>query len=161
MEGGCTCRRVRYRLTTDPLIVHACHCTWCQRETGSAFALNALYEADRVVRLGEEPELIDTPSVSGRGQKIARCPQCRVAVWSNYSGSGAAMRFVRVGTTDEPARFRPDIHIFTSTKLPWVVLPEGARAVPEYYDLSSVWSAESLERRTILREKAKARGSSK
>lgn len=153
MEGGCTCRQVRYRLSGRPLIVHACHCTWCQRETGSAHALNAMYEADRVVHIAGEPEIVDTPSASGKGQKIARCPKCRVAVWSNYPGGGPAVRFVRVGTMDEPARCPPDIHIFTSTKLPWVVLPEGARAVPEFYDIDAVWSDEAKARRDALRAK--------
>lgn len=152
-EGGCGCRFVRYRITGRPLIVHACHCSWCQRETGTVHALNAIWEADRVVHTAGEPELIDTPSASGKGQKIARCPKCRIAVWSNYAGSGPITRFVRIGTLDEPARFPPDIHIFTSTKLPWVVLPAGARAVPEFYKLEDVWSPESLERRRILRAK--------
>jgi hypothetical protein len=98
MEGGCTCRQVRYRLIGKPLIVHACHCRWCQRETGTAHALNALYEADRVVHIAGEPEIVVTPSASGSGQKIARCPSCRVAVWSNYPQAGPAVRFVRVGT---------------------------------------------------------------
>ena len=84
------------------MIVHACHCRWCQRETGTVHALNAVYEAERVVHTGAEPEIIDTPSASGKGQKVARCPKCKVAVWSNYSGSGALSRFVRVGTLDEP-----------------------------------------------------------
>ena len=158
MEGGCSCRRVRYRLTGSPLIVHACHCTWCQRETGTAHALNALFEADRVERLGAEPELIDTPSASGRGQKIARCPHCKVAVWSNYPQAGPAVRFVRVGTLDEPQRLPPDVHIYTSTKLPWVVLPAGARAVPEFYNPEDVWSPDSLARRRALRDGAKAAG---
>ena len=102
MEGGCTCRQVRYRLIGTPLIVHACHCRWCQRETGSAHALNALYEADRVVHTASEPEIVMTPSASGKGQKIARCPTCRVAVWSNYAQASPAVRFVRVGTMDNP-----------------------------------------------------------
>ena len=131
MEGGCTCRQIRYRLTGTPLIVHACHCRWCQRETGTAHALNALYEADRVVHTAGEPEIIDTPSASGRGQKIARCPTCKVAIWSNYPQAGAAVRFVRVGTLDDPDRCPPDIHIFTASKQPWVTLPPGAKAVPE------------------------------
>jgi hypothetical protein len=151
LEGGCACRSVRYRLTSAPLVVHACHCTWCQRETGSAHALNAMIEADRVQLLGGAPELVPTPSASGKGQKIWRCPQCRIALWSNYAGAGDAVRFVRVGTLDEPARLPPDIHIFTSTKLPWVVLPPGARAVAEYYDARTVWSAEALARRAALR----------
>jgi hypothetical protein len=156
MDGGCTCRQLRYRLQGPPLIVHACHCRWCQRETGTAHALNALYEADRVAHIAGEPEIVDTPSASGGGQKVARCPVCKVAIWSNYPQAGAAVRFVRVGALDEPDRCPPDIHIFTSSKQAWVVLPPGARAVPEFYDLEGVWSAESLERRRILRERRQA-----
>lgn len=150
LEGGCTCREVRYRLLSPPIIVHACHCRWCQRETGASFALNAMIEADRVQLLQGEVEVIDTPSNSGKGQKIFRCPKCRIAVWSNYSGAGDALRFVRVGTLDEPGRLPPDIHIFTSTKQSWVVLPEGMPAVPEYYKASEHWPKESLERRAAL-----------
>jgi len=151
-EGGCTCRAVRYRMTSGPLFVHCCHCTWCQRESGAAFALNAMIEADRVELLQGKPEMVMTPSASGRGQKIWRCPACRVAVWSNYPGAGDRVRFMRVGTLDEPARCPPDIHIFTSTKQPWVVIPPGARAVGEFYDIPSTWPPESLERRRQLRK---------
>lgn len=146
LAGGCTCRAVRYEIASPPLIVHCCHCRWCQRETGTAFALNAVIEADRVTVTGGTPEIVHTPSASGRGQAISRCPTCRVAVWSNYSGAGDAFRFVRVGSLDEPDRLPPDIHIYTSTKQPWVVIPPGARAVPEFYDPKEIWSAESQAR---------------
>ncbi|HEX6001745.1 MAG TPA: GFA family protein [Hyphomicrobiaceae bacterium] len=146
---------MRYRLEGVPLIVHACHCRWCQRETGGAFALNAVYEADRVVHLAAKPEIVLTPSISGRGQRIARCPTCRVAVWSNYPQAGEAVRFVRVGTLDEPDRLPPDIHIYTASKQPWLILPPGARAVPEFYDVQATWPAESLARYQALREKTK------
>ena len=106
-DGGCDCRRVRYRLASRPLFVHACHCRWCQRESGSAFALNAMIESDRVVLLGEAPELVDTPSASGKGQRIARCPHCRIALWSHYAGAGRAVSFVRVGTLDDPDAMPP------------------------------------------------------
>jgi hypothetical protein len=150
LSGGCTCRAVRFVMTSAPLIVHCCHCRWCQRETGSAFAHNALIEADRVVLQSGAPEVVNTPSESGKGQKIHRCPQCRVAVWSNYSGAADAIRFVRVGTLDEPDRLPPDIHIFTSSKQPWVILPPDEPAVPEYYELEKYWPAESLARRRAL-----------
>jgi hypothetical protein len=146
MEGGCSCGHVRYRIEGPPLIVHACHCSWCQRETGTAHALNALYEAERVELIAGHPELIHTPTASGRGQVIARCPECHVAIWSNYPQAGPAVRFVRVGTLDTPGACPPDIHIYTLTKLPWVVLPVGAKAVPEFYDAAAVWPAESRER---------------
>jgi hypothetical protein len=150
LEGHCTCGAVRYRLTSRPLFVHCCHCRWCQRETGASFALNAMIEADRVVLLQGTPEVVDTPSNSGKGQKITRCPQCRIALWSNYAGAGDAVRFVRVGTLDEPDRLPPDIHIFTASKQPWVVLPKDTPAVEEYYDRNDYWPEASLARRRAL-----------
>ena len=147
LEGGCDCGYVRYRLMSPPLFVHCCHCRWCQRESGSSFALNALIEADRVVHLAGEPQLIDTPSNSGKGQKIARCPKCQVAVWSNYGGAGPVLRFVRVGTLDQPDCLPPDIHIYTASKQPWVVIPPDVPAVPEYYQSDRFWPPESLARR--------------
>lgn len=151
LEGGCTCRAVRYSMTSAPLFVHCCHCRWCQRESGASFALNAMIEADRVVLLQGEPGVVHTPSQSGKGQKIARCPSCRVALWSNYAGAGDTVRFVRVGTLDDPDRLPPDIHIFTASKQPWVVLPPDIPAVPEYYDLDRHWPEASLQRRRALR----------
>ena len=132
------------------MFVHCCHCRWCQRETGASFALNALIEADRVQLLQGEVEVVDTPSNSGKGQRISRCPACRIALWSNYGGGGDAVRFVRVGTLDEPDRLPPDVHIFTASKQPWVVLPADTPAVAEYYKTSELWPAESLARRAAL-----------
>lgn len=153
-EGGCTCRAVRYRMTSRPLFVHCCHCRWCQRETGAAFALNAMIESERVELLTGSPETVLTPSNSGQGQRIVRCPACRVALWSHYAGAGDLVKFVRVGTLDDPDALPPDIHIFTASKQPWVVLPAGVPAVPEYYDLREHWPAESQARRAAMRRKA-------
>lgn len=150
LDGGCDCRTVRYRMHTAPLFVHCCHCRWCQRETGASFALNAMIEADRVELLAGQPVVIDTPSESGRGQRIARCPRCQIAVWSNYSGAGPHVHFVRVGTLDTPDALPPDIHIFTASKQPWLQLPAGVPAVPAYYDREQHWPAASLERRAAL-----------
>lgn len=151
IEGGCDCRTVRYRMESPPLFVHCCHCRWCQRESGASFALNAMIEGDRVTELGQPPLLTDTPSESGSGQLIARCPECKVTVWSNYSGAGPAIKFVRVGTLDNPDLLPPDIHIFTESKQPWLALPDGASAVARYYRRDEYWPAESLVRwRTIL-----------
>jgi hypothetical protein len=149
-DGGCDCRQIRYRLNRRPLFVHCCHCSWCQRESGASFALNAMIESDQVELLSGEPDWVDTPSASGKGQKIARCPTCRIAVWSCYSGAGTLVRFVRVGTLDAPAQCPPDIHIFTSSKQPWLILDPAVPAVPEYYDREKYWPAASLARRKLL-----------
>jgi len=157
LEGGCDCRRVRYRLLTAPIIVHCCHCRWCQRETGSAFAINAMIESERVELLSGEPIMVDTPSESGKGQKIARCPDCRVALWSYYPGGGPFLRFVRVGTLDDPDSLPPDVHIYTESKQPWVRLPEGVPAVAKFYDRRELWPPGSLARGAALRPKFQAR----
>lgn len=154
-DGGCTCGHVRYRMHAAPFIVHGCHCTWCQRQTGTAFATNALIEADRVeiTQGGIENTSVETPG--GLGQRIARCPECRVAVWSEYLAMTAGITdlvyFIRVGTLDRPDRFPPDVHIYTSTKQPWLTLPPDVPAVSEFYDPKAVYSAESLKRRADLR----------
>jgi hypothetical protein len=155
-EGGCDCREIRYRLETAPLVVHCCHCRWCQRETGSSFALNAMVEADRVTALAGEVDIVETPSNSGRGQKIARCPRCRVALWSHYAGSGPVTKFVRVGTLDDPDLLPPDVHIFTASKQPWVVIPASMPAFAAYYDAERVWRPDSLVRRRALLPKIDA-----
>jgi len=149
-EGGCSCGEIRYRVEGDPMFVHCCHCTSCQTETGSAFVINALYESERVMPTSGEPVSILTPSESGRGQQIWRCPSCHVALWSNYGGAVDKVRFVRVGTLDRPGDLPPDIHIYARSKLPWVILPEGATAVEAYYDSSQIWPAASLERRKAI-----------
>jgi hypothetical protein len=155
-EGGCDCRAVRYRMETAPLFVHCCHCRWCQRESGASFALNAMIEADRVTTLAAEPELVPTPSASGAGQLIARCAKCQVALWSSYAGAGPIIRFVRVGTLDNPDLLAPDIHIFTASKQPWVVIPDGVPSVPEYYDRDNHWPAASLARRRAILKQIEA-----
>ena len=137
-------------MQSAPLFVHCCHCRWCQRESGAAFALNAMIEADLVTEIGQAPEVIDTPSESGLGQLIARCPKCKIAVWSHYAGAGPIVRFVRVGTLDNPDLLPPDIHIFTQSKQPWVVIPQGVPAVAEYYDRDKYWPNESLARRQVI-----------
>jgi hypothetical protein len=151
MQGGCTCRALRYRMLTAPLFVHCCHCRWCQRETGASFALNAMIESDRVEVLQGEFEIVNTPSNSGKGQKIARCPTCRIALWSHYAGAGEAIKFLRVGTLDQPDCLPPDIHIFTSSKQPWVILDPRVPAFAEYYDLNKQWPAANVQRLAALR----------
>lgn len=156
IEGGCTCGEVRYEFHTTPLIVHCCHCRWCQRQTGTAFALNALIESEHVRVTRGEVEILAVASPSGRGQTIARCQSCRIAVWSNYYMGGLRdyIRFVRVGTLDNPDLMPPDVHIFTSTKQPWVQIPAGHKVYDAFYPYEEVWSSDCLVRRKSLLEEA-------
>lgn len=155
-EGGCICGNVRYEIPLEPMIVHGCHCRGCQRNSGTAFAINALFEADKVTLLSGQVEEITVPTPSGIGQIIARCSECKTAVWSNYNMGGLKkrIRFIRVGTLDNPDIFSPDVHIFTNTKHPVVQLPDGVPTVDEFYKWSEVWSRDSLERLHVLEEEA-------
>ncbi len=143
-DGGCSCGAVRYRLTSEPLIVHCCHCLNCQRQTGTAFVVNLLVESDRVELLGAEPHAVEVPRDDGSTQRIFRCPDCQVAVFSQYGRP--EVYFVRGGTLDQPSTVSPDVHIYTRSKLPWVRIPEGVPAVDVYYDMRTLWPAASLER---------------
>jgi len=147
-EGGCACGAVRYRLTSEPLFTHCCHCLNCQRQTGSAFVINLLIEADRVELLAGEPRPIDVPRDDGSAQQVFRCPDCQVALYSEYGRPG--VQFVRAGTLDDPAEIQPDVHIFTRSKLDWVTLPDAVPAFEDYYDSKILWPAESLERLDAL-----------
>jgi hypothetical protein len=143
-EGGCSCGAVRYRLASEPLFTHCCHCRNCQRQTGSAFVINLLIEADRVELVAGAPQPVDVPRDDGSSQRIFRCPTCQVAVYSVYGRPGVL--FVRGGTLDDPSRVAPDVHIFTRSKLSWVAIPESAPAFEVYYDTQALWPPASLER---------------
>ena len=143
-EGGCSCGEVRYRLTSEPLFTHCCHCLNCQRQTGSAFVINLLIEADRVELVAGDPRPVDVPRDDGSSQRIFRCPTCQVAVYSQYGRP--EVRFVRGGTLDDPSQVAPDVHIFTRSKLSWVAVPEGVPAFEVYYDTQALWPRPSLDR---------------
>ena len=148
-EGGCSCGAVRYRLRTAPMFVHCCHCRDCQKQTGGAFAINALIETDRIEAIAGEPRPVSMPTDSGRPHDIHRCPTCQTAVWSDY-GRRPALRFVRVATLDDPTAITPDVHIFTRSKLPWVTLPDAVPAFEVYYDLKTLWPEASQQRRKAI-----------
>ncbi|QIG51199.1 GFA family protein [Nordella sp. HKS 07] len=149
LEGGCACGKIRYRLAMPPMFVNCCHCRDCQRQTGSAFVINALTEMDRIEVLRGTPEAVSVPTDSGRPHDIYRCPDCRIALWGDY-GRRPGLRFLRVGTLDDPAALTPDAHIFTRSKLPWVRLPDHARAFEIYYDMEKEWPPDSLKRREAI-----------
>ncbi len=160
-EGGCICGHVRYEVSSDPLIVHCCHCRGCQRNSGSAFALNALFEAERVTLLSGDVEEITVPTPSGTGQDITRCAKCKIAVWSNYNMGGLRerIRFIRVGTLDDPDQMPPDVHIYTCSKQPWVRLPEDDKRAETFYKINETWSQEALERLEIIKKSADIKAS--
>lgn len=146
LEGGCSCGAVRYRLDDAPMFVHCCHCLDCQKQTGGAFAINALLEADRAPLTAGATVGYSMPTESGRPHVIHRCGACGTAVWSTYGGV-EAVRFVRVSTLDTPHVIVPDVHIYCRSKVPWVRLPDDARVFAEFYDPRVEWPEASRARR--------------
>jgi hypothetical protein len=147
LVGGCACGHVRYRLESAPIVVHGCHCRYCQRMSGSAFAVNAMIEADRLTLISDgKPDAVHTPSTLPAGQIIYRCPHCFVALWSHHSLLGETIPIVFAGTLDDASQLAPDVHCFTATKHAWVALPEGIPAFEGDYDSELVWSAEAKSR---------------
>ncbi len=144
LEGGCACGSVRYRLASDPLFINCCHCLNCQRQTGSAFVVNLVIEADRVTLLAGEPRPVDVSCDEGSTQQIFRCPACQVAVFSEYDSP--EVRYVRAGSLDRPSDVTPDVHLYTRSKVGWVAIPESTPAFEAASDRSSLWPASSLER---------------
>ncbi len=144
LDGRCTCGKVKFQLLNKPLIVHCCHCTWCQRETGASFALNAFIETHNVKLLQGETEIVPVPTSSAGGQKIVRCSSCKIALWGHYTGAGDVISFVRMGTLEKP--LKPDIHIYTSTQQEWLELADDIPRVEEYYQKKDYWPAEHIER---------------
>jgi len=144
LDGGCSCGAVRYRLRSEPLFVHCCHCLNCQRQTGSAFAINVLIEADRVEIVAGDPRPVDVPRDDGSTQRIFRCPACQVAVYSEYTRP--QVWFVRAGTLDDPSQVSPDVHIYTRSKRDWIALPESVPAFEVYYDTKALWPPARYDR---------------
>jgi len=146
MIGACSCGAVTFDICESFLYVHCCHCSWCQKETGSGFAINGLIETRHINILSGLPERVDIPSLSDQGQSLIQCEKCRTTVWSHYSAAKEIIAFVRVGTLHDAALVQPDIHIFTSSKLPWITVPDEANVVEEYYRRSAYWPDQSVQR---------------
>ncbi len=149
MEGGCACGQIRYRIHAAPMFTQCCHCRDCQLQTGGPFVVNGMIETDRIEMLSGLPVPVRMPTASGRIHDVHRCPACQTALWSDYGGR-PALRFLRIMTLDDRDAVAPNAHIFTRSKLPWVRLPEGVPAFDVYYEMKTLWPAESLARRRAI-----------
>ncbi|KUR73297.1 GFA family protein [Novosphingobium sp. FSW06-99] len=153
--GGCACGAIRYRLDDSPYAVNCCHCTDCQREVGSAFAVNAAIETTLLHVEGPTPQVVHLASASGAGQAVFRCPQCLTALWSHYGALGDKAAFVRAGTLDDPAQCPPTAQIWTRSKMPWVVLDPAIPTFEGFYsgrDIPALLGERGAARLRALRQ---------
>ena len=147
LEGGCGCGAVRYRLNDQPFIVHNCHCSLCQRQTGTSSVVNAFIESDRLRLLSGD--LTDHEFTTGSGgiQTLVRCAKCGTHLWSYYPRLGRKVASVRVGTLDDPSATPPDVAIFVANKPPWSPVPEGIPQFEAFYNNpAEVYSESSMAR---------------
>lgn len=155
LTGRCGCGHVNFSLSSAPIVVNCCHCRFCQRLGGSAFAVNAMIETNRVTLIGTGmPIAVHTPSALPGGQRVHRCPQCFGQLWSHHSLLGAAIAIVRVGTLDEPDRLPPDVHCYTESKQPWVIVPAGVPAFAQGYEPSAAWAPAAQQRLRLALQSA-------
>ena len=145
LQGGCACGAVKYRLNREPLYVQACHCTDCQRISGSAFVVNMWIETDEVELLSGTPKTYGLKGGSGRAHDVYFCGDCGVYVWSHYQGVRGCL-FVRAGTLDDPSQVKPLAQIYTRSKQDWVPLPSDTAVFDAFYVPKEQLPAESLKR---------------
>ena len=145
-EGGCACGKARYKLTASPLVVNVCHCRDCQRLTGSAFVVNIWIERRFVEADHSRLSSIMLSAGSGKPHEVFHCPDCGTALWSKYHAAPGDTLLVRAGTLDRPDTVKPDVHIFTRSKVPWFDLPSGVPIFDGFYKIAEFWPPESRER---------------
>jgi len=126
IEGGCNCGAVRYKLAGAPLVTAQCHCRNCQRQSGSAFSVNLVVRLSDVETTGELTTWIDRDTHSGNPVYRRFCGTCGSPIFSDLArGNGTTI--IKLGTLDDPAAFAPAVSVWTTTKLPWVELPNGQK----------------------------------
>ncbi|MFT4560575.1 MAG: hypothetical protein ACI9BW_000309 [Gammaproteobacteria bacterium] len=143
LSGGCVCGQVRYELKDGPLFVHACHCSDCQRATGSAFVVNLGVASSDFVIEGKT-STVTNPTPSGSGYDAHFCPNCATVLWSKYHFIDLPILALRGGTLDDPNLAPPTYHVHTRRKQSWVVLPNDTQIFDEWFEPAEVWSKEAL-----------------
>lgn len=156
LTGGCACGAVRYEIDAVPIFVNNCHCTLCQRQTGSTSVVNMFVEGDKLHQLSGETIRHVVKAGSGGDHVIVRCAACGTAMWSFYPRMGELGAGVRAGTLDDPAAVRPDAAIFVADRMPWVTLPEGIPQFETTYNPAELLPPERFQRLAALIERAKA-----
>jgi hypothetical protein len=127
-DGGCQCGGVRYRLEGEPLGLAVCHCTECQRQSGSAFGMSLAIPREAFRLLAGELKRFSVRCDSGRIKECAFCPSCGTRI---HHRVGEAVLSLKPGTLDDTSWLSPDAHYWTKRKQPWAPIPDGARCFPD------------------------------
>ena len=151
------CRPCSTNRCGEPIFVNNCHCSQCQKQTGSTSVVNMFYEAEYLTQLSGDTSRHVVKAGSGGDHVIVRCAQCGTAMWSHYPRLGEFAAGIRAGTLDDPASVTPDAAIYVSERMPWVTLPEGIPAFETQYSPAELLPPERFERLKRLAAKAAGR----
>jgi hypothetical protein len=141
--GGCQCGAVRYRIAGERLVVYACHCRDCQRQTASAFALSIPVRASAFAVQGRLDRWSRTAD-SGATTDCFFCPACGTRIYHASSRSPDRVT-VKGGTLDETADLTPVAHLWMSRKQPWLPLPTGVPMFDTQPDDLAGWRANLVD----------------
>jgi hypothetical protein len=125
LTGGCQCGAVRYELSVEPLTVYVCHCRECQKQSASAFGISVhVPKSGFRVRQGDVKTWTRLAD-SGRTVDCMFCAGCGSRLWHAGAGTGSGTISVKGGSLDRPIDLTAAVHIWTSRKLPGVLISEG------------------------------------
>ena len=126
LEGGCQCGAVRYRVSGDPVFSAICHCSMCRRAGGAPTVAWAMFAADQVAFLREQPKIYASSPPAQRGF----CPHCGTPI-SFTATFIPGLIDITLGSLDDPAAIKPMLHYWDSRRLPWMKFADGLPVFPE------------------------------
>jgi hypothetical protein len=127
--GGCLCGAIRYRITAEPITVYACHCTDCQRRTGSALALSMLLPLAAIEVTAGEPAAYSASLPDGRVKRGRMCAGCCCRLWGEPP-KRPGIAVLQAGTLDNTSWVRPAAHVCARSAQSWFVFPADVPVYP-------------------------------
>lgn len=120
IDGQCHCGYVKYQAEIDPGKVTICHCTDCQRLTGSAYRVTAITPTSNLQLTANPPKVYKKYGDNGRPRLQSFCPECGSPLFTSGEGDDAATTGIRVGTINQRRELKPSRQIWCRSALPWV-----------------------------------------
>ena len=127
ITGGCQCGAIRYEFNGEPVQQVACHCTDCQHQSGSAFGMSVVVNADDFRITKGEPKHYHSTSSTGRRKLGAFCHECGNRIYHQPEWRRGRIS-IKAGTLDDASWLKPQVHLWTKSRQPWVIIPDDADA---------------------------------
>ena len=144
--GCCQCGNIRYRLLGSPLMIYACHCRVCQKQSSSAFGISLWMNRHHLNIIGSTPSLWSTHGDSGIVKICAFCPQCGSRIYHTRAGDSAPLS-IKAGTLNDTSWLKPVAHIWTKRAQPWLNIEQSElycfQGEPDDKTLNRIWKEKS------------------